>query len=89
MYPTDEELNFIRLWDDYKNYDKLMEYIKNLWQYADCGYWKQKDNEYYLSTAGWSGNEDIINALKENCMFWSFCWYESKRGGHYKFVLRI
>ena len=41
-----------------------------------------------LHTLGWSGNEEIIGALKENMMFWQLTWEESKRGGHYKFDIR-
>jgi hypothetical protein len=86
MYPTEEELKSIAEWN-YNNFDELMEYIRELWEFADQGYWKQDGSTYFLSTGGWSGNEDIIHALHENLMFWSLCWHESKRGGHYKFIL--
>lgn len=86
MYPTEEELKKIEEWP-YNNFEELMEYVKERWEFADAGYWRQEGNTYYLSTGGWSGNEDIIHALQKNVMFWAMCWYESKRGGHYKFVL--
>jgi hypothetical protein len=38
-----------------------------------------------LKTGGWSGNEDIINALQQNVVFWTKYWRTSKRGGFYAF----
>ena len=43
----------------------------------------QKD--YYISTAGWSGNEEIIDAMMQNHMMWSLYWDQSNRGGHFIF----
>ena len=44
-YPDEEELATIKGWkgDDLPG---LMEYINDLWKYADCGYWTQEGNEY-------------------------------------------
>jgi len=39
--------------------------------------------EYH--TGGWSGNEDVIGALKNNLLFWPMFWQKSTRGGHYFF----
>ena len=86
MYPTEEELQTIAEWP-YTDLKGLMDYVRERWEYADVGYWKQEENTYYISTAGWSGNEEIIQALRKNHMFWTLCWYRSERGGHYKFVL--
>lgn len=62
-----------------------MDFIKPIWNYSDLEFWKRKGNTYWISTGGWSGNEDIIGTLRENQMFWMMCWYSSRRGGHYVF----
>jgi hypothetical protein len=42
-----------------------------------------------LHTAGWSGNESIIEALEKNEWFYFFYWESSRRGGHYKFEIPV
>lgn len=83
-YPTEEELETIRTWkgDDLHG---MMKYIYDLWKYAEYGYWKEENGEYYLSTGGWSGNEDILTAIQSNHVWWMFFWLSSKRGGQYIF----
>jgi len=83
-YPSDEDLQKIETWDP-ADYHGLMAYVHDKWQYADCGYWEQKDNVYKLHTAGWSGNESIIAAMERNIVFWMLYWFSSTRGGHYIF----
>jgi hypothetical protein len=84
-YPTSEQLRKIEAWkEDYKG---LMEFIRPIWEFNDCGYFRNRGSRYWLDTAGWSGNEDIIVALKKNIMFWMFCWQQSRRGGHYIFQI--
>ena len=63
----------------------LMTYIKPLWKYADCGYWTREGDVYYISTAGWSGNEEIIFYMMQNHVWWMMFWEQSRRGGHYIF----
>ncbi len=86
-YPTKSELKKIREWDCNDGYKELMEFVKSIWEYADCGFWSKRGNKYKISTGGWSGNEDIIDALSKNSIFWMACWLESKRGGHYIFEI--
>ncbi len=83
-YPTATQLRRIRRWP-WQNLAGLMEFVQPLW--ADYGYWRQDGDRYELGTGGWSGNEDIMQSLAKNAMFWTLCWQESKRGGHYIFVI--
>lgn len=98
-YPTDEELEVIKSWkgDDFK---LLFDYIRDdLGWERNCGGWGEEEItddlgkkyiEYNISTGGWwSGNEDIIGAMKENIMLWMMCWQQSRRGGHYVFRVRV
>jgi len=81
-YPTDEELDKIEKWpqDDLPN---LIEYVRVRWTYDD--YFQENEKEYRMITGGWSGNEDLIMALKENFAFWHLYWYSTTRGGLYVF----
>lgn len=94
-YPTEEELNQIRDWS-IEDFSGMMRFIKELWAYTDWGWhesneadWLRKERVnrvYRISTAGWSGNEDIISAMQENTMVWFLNWWQSRRGGHYVFI---
>lgn len=83
-YPTEEQLKQIEIWrgDDFHG---LMKFIKPIWMYSDCGYWKQEKSEYHISTGGWSGNEEIIDSMQKNYIWWTMFWKQSTRGGHYIF----
>lgn len=101
-YPTEAALKAIEIWhwDDVKGWFK---FIEGLWNYRSFG-WKEVDephewsdmeqykdrmvHRYYVSTAGWSGNESIIRAMQDNDMMWHLNWVESRRGGHYIFELK-
>lgn len=93
-YPSEEMLAKIEQWDAGEgSYNDLMRFIKPYWKYSSCGYWSEtkyesKGIEYSISTGGWSGNEDIIRALQKNPIFWSLCWIQSRRGGHYIFKVK-
>ena len=97
-YPDDEDLDKIKQWNILKGPEtltSLMDYIKTLWWMPDWG-WREEDakdildrpvRRYSISTAGWSGNESLIEAMESNQMFWMFCWVQSRRGGHYVFEI--
>lgn len=102
-YPTDAALDIIELWhwDDPKGWFK---FIESIWHLRSWGWSEQDEeyelgehfshnrnnlvHRYYISTAGWSGNETIINSMQRNEMMWYLNWMQSKRGGHYVFELR-
>lgn len=86
-YPTASELKRIQKWP-HTDFEELLKYVRRRWQYADMGYWRQTQRRYYVSTAGWSGNESMIYALQKNPIFWAICWVQSRRGGHYIFELK-
>jgi hypothetical protein len=85
-YPTEQELEYIRTFDVINNdWEELMQYIQD-----NCWYWGERffynnGNEWKCITGGWSGNESVIMALKENTMFWMLYWKQSNRGGFYRF----
>ena len=92
-YPEDQELKRISDWDILKEpITDLLSYIKERWKYADCGYYQLTGRRVLrlrLSTAGWSGNESIVDALHKNTLFWMICWEQSKKGGHYWFRIQL
>ncbi len=97
-YPEQEELDGIKDWPHgwgptgNNSYRDLMDYIRERWWWAENFGWEMREHgtraTYELHTAGWSGNEDIIQAMEENHTFWGICWQCSERGGHYKFEVK-
>ena len=95
LYNTDKEMRLIEKWD-VKEVFTLLDYIEQRWWCADWGFNKEWGKDYLhnkpiikleLHTGGWSGNEDIINALLKNQMFKILWYYQWNRGGHYKFEI--
>ena len=85
-YPTEKELGTIQNWSAKDGYDKLMLYVQKLWIWPEYFRFDGKIADLY--TGGWSGHEEIIQALQDNSLFWTICWLLSERGGHYKFEIR-
>ena len=68
------------------DYNSLLKQIAPMFDsYGRC---ERVDNTWELVTGGWSGNESIIQALRDNVLFWALCWQLSKRGGYYEFICR-
>jgi len=44
--------------------------------------------EVYLATGGWSGNESIVDALRDS-FFWFVYWHQSGRGGAFWFRVPV
>ncbi len=87
-YPTDEQLDKIKNWpiDSTDDMLKLIEFVRSIWWMPEWGF-KLSGRRWEVATGGWSGNEEIIAALKDNWGFWSLCWQQSNRGGSYVFVV--
>lgn len=89
-YPTDEALEYLANMSYTKKdgFKGVMEMAENLWSsYGKFDIKEDKSKYYYrLVTGGWSGNESVIWALKDNRnFFWAMCWVSSTRGGLHEF----
>lgn len=90
-YPTEQALRAIAEWDgDMPGWFAL---IKMSWWSPEWGWREERSTDeitdapltrYRISTGGWSGNEDIIEAMQKS-LGWFFSWVQSRRGGHYIF----
>lgn len=90
-YPSDAELRFIRKFDlTKKPVKELLDFLQEIWAYSEWGFrlTGKKVLTLKISTAGWSGNEEIIDALKQNPLFFALYWQEERRGGHYLFKIK-
>ena len=98
-YPTKGFLQKIESFrpQEAKGWALLMDVVREAWTYQEWGWAQEVDNNlcgrpvmlYKISTAGWSGNEDLIRARHANTLFWTMCWVQSRRGGHYLFITEI
>lgn len=68
-----------------------------MWNYSEWGVeWKDDEHDFthepvrklYISTAGWSGNEEVIQAIQSNWQLMMY-WEQSRRGGHYIFEFKL
>ena len=84
-YPSNEDLQKLRDWDMHDPRGWL-EYAQSLWWMPDWGW---SELEGIVSTGGWSGNEEIIDAMMEaqQGLLWHQVWQMTKRGGHYMLKL--
>lgn len=97
-YPTSEALDYIKNWTVvYEQlstkfgskfgkglYDELIEYVKSIWCYDDTI--QYEDGLLEMHTIGWSGNEVIIDELRETDL-WMFKFSAQTAGGHYYFKI--
>lgn len=88
-YPTDEALEFIAKFNLNKFSTRLLVmYVSSIWKYLPDDFSLKYKRKVNLSTYGWSGNEDIVEALQRNLLFWSYCYHSHTTGGHWTFRLR-
>lgn len=96
-YPTDAELRIIQKWNVVKyNVPQLIDYIKSVWWAPDWGFHLRKGRAHFdhkacmkleLHTGGWSGNEDVVESLGRNFLFWSMTFRMMRAGGHFYFEI--
>lgn len=86
-YPTEETLAFIR--SARVDFRKLLSFVHKAWQTpGDVEAWRTDDGlRFRFVTLGWSGNEELIQALEDNKIFWFMCWQSSVRGGSFEFMV--
>jgi len=98
-YPTEEFLDFVRTFKPSKEITMnnfVEDYLKAAWWpdgIRGFSYKRRvKDRRTLrLSTGGWSGNEEIIAAIKENFPLSLFylCMVQWRVGGHYTFKVLV
>jgi hypothetical protein len=95
-YPTKKTQKMIREWD-FKNMVSLISFIKERWAYANSGYFKVHFNKgangvpnmcVDMHTAGWSGNEVLIDAFLKH-PFSSIFYKKWETGGHHYFEISL
>ena len=70
----------------YEDYRVFAKYIRDCWD-THYGSAVLNKNILRLSTGGWSENEEMMMAIKQNNQFHCACWRESKCGGRYVYEL--
>lgn len=81
-YPDDAELQALQSWDivDFRG---LADFLIERWIYPNYISLNKKGDTLTVSTGGWSGHEELIDAI--NPLWYGCHFYSLKRGGHYKF----
>lgn len=96
-YPMDGELKKVKEWDAIGDPWGLIDFLESIWHWPDWVITKKRGLtqvrrkpciRLYISTGGWSGNEEIISTLQSN-FFWHLFWVSSRRGGHYEFEIPL
>lgn len=87
-YPSEEGIVTIETWEPTEGFDymPLLRAIQRVWRWPS--YFRLTARRAYVSTGGWSGHEDMLNALERNHMFWTLHYLQHRRGGHFIFDLR-
>ncbi len=87
-YPDKASLKAIEKWDILKDgIQGLLDLVEDNtytpdWSFSVTG---KRILRFEYHTGGWSGNEDVIDALRQTSLFWLIFWEKSTRGGHYYF----
>ncbi len=87
-YPDEDSLREIAKWDILeKGVQGLLDLVEENTHFGDWSFDIKGKQVLRLEyhTGGWSGNEDVISALKENLLFFPMFWKKTEAGGHYYF----
>jgi len=92
-YPTDEELEKLREWD-HRDAKGALDFLRAHWNVnygsvstelsaAENKVLHASEGERFLrlATGGWSGNEDLMAAMRQNVVIWSRVWQLHGVGG--------
>lgn len=84
---------------DYAACEAVLAHLQSIWRWGD--YFKRGParrppgrkgwlprRRWRVSTGGWSGHEELIDALREAPGFWALCFWSEHRGGHFVFETR-
>lgn len=81
-YPTEKALLRVRQWPA-GDPEGWLAFARALWSYPDAA--TVEGTTHRFATGGWSGNEDIIGAMRDNHVLWMLTWLSSHRGGLFLF----
>jgi hypothetical protein len=88
-YPTEDQLKAIASGPAFTRAEctALMTAAIDIWEFDGVRWDGDAVGTVTLVTGGWSGNEDVVDSLRQNYVFWSRCWESSHRGGKHVFKL--
>lgn len=84
-YPTEETLEAIREWG-YDDLPGLLRFVHECEYYGSCSKLSADGKKLSFSCGGWSGNEEVIEALQANRYAWMRLYVSALGGGHYLFT---
>lgn len=78
-YPTAKTKRVIKEWE-FQDAPGWLQYVREAWDHKRGEIWEE-NGLLKMMTGGWSGNEEIISAMRENFALWGLLWESSHRGG--------
>jgi len=83
-YPSEEFLICLREEKEFvNNIENYIDIIEQVWYDSEYGFdYDSKNRTLKLDTLGWSGNEDILEALSYNPFWWMYHKDETACGHH-------
>ena len=88
-YPSDAAIKKITEWPCLDGLECLL-FVKSLWRwpnYAEKAVDRDGATHFQFATGGWSGNEELICALKSNRVLYSMFWKCSMSGGWHHYAV--